>query len=257
MDKQDAKLILSNYTLGNEPLDDERFEAAKAMTAADPDLAAWWKAQKAEDQLIRERLARSTVPEDLRSALHETLLHQRAKGPILRRFRSWVAIAASLALVSYLAIVFGIDRSDDYQGPLQNRAYNYSVDGPRLKYFDRDPQNLKTWLTQNGFDLPLQLPPKLLELEGIGCRPLNWSEQRVALMCFNADTVYHLFIGRGQDFPEFSASEEIGYTSYENGWTLSKWRDGEHIFVLSAKATANEMAGFLASYDPAARVGRL
>ncbi|MBD5780579.1 hypothetical protein IEN85_13845 [Pelagicoccus sp. NFK12] len=250
MDKQEAKLILSSYTLENEPSNDPQFDAAKAVAANDPELASWWKSQKQADQSLSASLRSFEVPADLRSALKVTIAEKERKRLRFAQARKWFSIAAAFVLCSYLFFEYGIDRSDDYTGPLAQRAFDYSVDGPRLSYFDRDTSKLQTWLTQNGFDLPDQLPPKLLALEGVGCRPLDWSQEKVALMCFNADTVYHLFIGMENDFPEFEASEQIGYAQQDNGWTVSKWRDQDYLFVLTAKATVDEMSQFLASYAP-------
>ncbi|MDQ8205378.1 hypothetical protein [Pelagicoccus sp. SDUM812003] len=248
MDSQKAKLILSNYTLGPEPNEDETFDAARRFAAQDPELASWWERQKQEDRAIQEKLDASAPPADLRAALHATIEYQQSAKR--RRFvllRNWISLAAAFVLGIGIYYQYGIDRSDDYSGTLTQMAYQYSVDGPRLKYFDKDTQNLRQWLTSNGFDLPEQLPPKLLDQEGIGCRPLDWSTQRVALMCFNAETVYHLFIGQEGDFPEFDASSEIEYASYDDGWTISKWKDQEHLFVLTAKAPPEQMSNYLAS----------
>jgi len=250
MDKQEAKLILSSHTLGEEPLGNERFDAAKALLERDEELASWWKTQKEIDETMSQSLRRFEVPADLHSALKMTLADKERKRLRFVRARNWLSIAAIFAIGFGLYFQYGIDRSDDYTGPLANRAFEYSVDGPWLTYFDRDTSNLKNWLTENGFSLPENLPPKLLALEGIGCRPLDWSNERVALMCFNADTVYHLFIGKERDFPNFEASEQIGYASKEEGWTMSKWKDNDHLFVLTAKATVDEMSQFLASYTP-------
>ncbi|MDQ8185528.1 hypothetical protein [Pelagicoccus sp. SDUM812002] len=250
MDKQEAKLILSSYTLGGEPANDERFDAAKSLAESDKELAAWWESEKKTDRIHSRSMRSFEVPPDLHSALKMTLAERERKRIRFAVARKWFSIAAAFVLCSYVFFEYGIDRSDDYTGPLAERAYNYSVDGPRLSYFDRDTSKLQTWLVDNGFELPSQLPPKLLALEGIGCRPLDWSQEKVALMCFDADTVYHLFIGMKDDFPEFEASENIGYAQKGNGWTVSKWKDQDYLFVLTAKATVDEMSQFLASYAP-------
>lgn len=250
MDKQEAKLILSSYTLGNEPEKDAKFEAAMSFAQNDAELREWWETQKSTDQSLAQALQKASVPDDLRSALHATVEESSRKRTLFVQFRKWASIAAALVMCSYIFFEYGIDRSDDYQGPLVERAYNYSADGPRLKYFNKDTSSLRTWLTSNGIAVPKQLPPKLLELEGIGCRPLDWSEERVALMCFNAETVYHLYIGMAEDFPEFDASEEIGYSQYAGDWTVSKWKADEYLFVLTAQAEPDQMQQYLASYDP-------
>lgn len=250
MDKQEAKFILSSYTLDNEPSNDERYIAARGLAESDAELADWWKTQKQADQAISKSLRSFAVPPDLQSALRLTIADKERKRLRFASARKWFSIAAAFMFCSYLFFEYGIDRSDDYEGPLAQRALDYAVDGPRLSYFNRDTTKLKTWLTDNGFDLPSQLPPKLLALEGVGCRPLNWSDEGVALMCFNADTVYHLFVGKEKDFPAFEASENIGYAQQGNGWTVSKWKDQDYLLVLTAKATVDEMSQFLANYAP-------
>lgn len=250
MDKHEAKLILSSYTLENEPANDARFNQAAKLAESDTELSEWWEEHKQGDALLRGKLAETTVPHDLRAALNESLHGQRQRRATFRQLRNYFAIAASFVLAGYVYFQYGIDRSDDYSGPLAQRAYDYSSDGPRLSYFNKDTQKIRNWLGESGIELPNNLPPKLLELEGIGCRPLNWSEERVAIMCFNADTVYHLFVGHQDEFESFDASKEIGYDQYSNGWAISKWKNDDYVFVLTAKTSTSNMASFLASYTP-------
>lgn len=253
MDKQKAKLILSSYTLGNEPANDEEFESAKELALTDAELSEWWSVQKKNDRSVRDSVQDFEVPSDLQSALKLTVADQERKRLRFAQARKWFSIAALFMLGFTLFFKYGIDRSDDYTGPLAERAFEYSVDGPRLSYFNEDTSSLKSWLVENGFAVPANLPPKLLAQEGIGCRPLNWSDEKVALMCFNADTVYHLFIGMENDFPAFEASGKIGYEGKKNGWTVSKWKEQDYLFVLTAKATVDQMSEMLASYTPSNR----
>ncbi|MBC2605257.1 DUF3379 family protein [Pelagicoccus albus] len=257
MDKQEAKLILSSYTLGHEPDDDEKFEAAKKLTENDSELSAWWEEQKSSDQKLSASLKSVPVPADLQSALKLSMADRQRKRLRFIQTSKWLSMAAAVAMAFTLFFKYGIDRSDDYQGPLAQRAFNYSVDGPRLSYMDRDTGNLKNWLAASGFSLPQQLPPKLLELEGVGCRPLEWAENKVAIMCFNADTVYHLFIGSEEDFPNFEASEIIGYEQANEDWAISKWKQDDHLFVLTAKTTVDQMSAYLADYSPSSLSGQL
>lgn len=253
MDKQEAKLILSSHTLGKEPVGDSQFDAAKALLEKDEELTEWWKDQKETDAAMSQSLRSFEVPADLHSALKMTIADKERKRLRFAKARNWFSIAAVFILGFGLFFQYGIDRSDDYTGPLAERTLNYSVDGPWLKYMDKDTSNIRNWLTSNGFSLPDTLPPKLLALEGIGCRPLDWSNEGVALMCFNADTVYHLYVAKEQDFPDFDATNEIQYATYDDGWTSKRWKDNDHILILNAKATVDEMSQFLASYTPSAK----
>lgn len=250
MTSKDAKRILSTYTLADEPGDDPSFRKAKEMLAADSELAAWWEEQRKTDQAVRDRLSQTPVPADLRAALSENLADQRRIAARRARIRKWSGLAASFLMAAYLFFHYGIDRSDDYTGPLPSRAYAYSSDGIRLSYFDRDPQKLQEWLEARGVELPDHLPPKLLALEAIGCRTLEWAPSDVALLCFDAETVYHLFVARKEEFPANEVSQEFDYEHYADGWTISQWTDGDFVFVLTGKTTQEEMSDYLASYNP-------
>ncbi len=59
MDKHEAKLILSSYTLENKPDSDPRFNKAAELAANDPELTDWWNEQQAGDALIKEQLAQT------------------------------------------------------------------------------------------------------------------------------------------------------------------------------------------------------
>lgn len=250
MTSKDAKLILSSYTLADEPKDDPRFRKAKELLSTDCELAAWWDEQRKTDQAVRDRLSLVPVPADLRAALAENIADQRRIAASRARIRNWSGLAASFLMAAYLFFNYNIDRSDDYTGPLPSRAYAYSSDGIRLSYFDRNPQKLQEWLEARGVELPDRLPPKLLALEAIGCRSLEWAPSQVALLCFDAETVYHLFIARKEEFPATEVSQEFDYEHYADGWTISQWTDGDFTFVLTGKATREQMADYLASYNP-------
>ncbi len=99
------------------------------------------------------------------------------------------------------------------------------------------------------FQLPDRLPTRFLEQEGIGCRPLDWSDNKVAIICVNAGVVYHLFVTKEADFAETRLSESIQFEERKAGWTVSKWKSQGHLFVLTAKANPEELGNMLAGYS--------
>ena len=250
MDKVEAKLILANYTLGERPKDDPRFDEAWLVAESDPDLMAWWERERSQDATVQEKLLQFEPPSDLKAALSASM-ESAAKGKAMRRtvFR-YLALAASLVLAFNIYYRYGIDRSDEYTGPLVDRAFNYSFDGPWLSYFNEDTTKITDWLESQDFEVPEQLPPKFLAQTGIGCRPLNWSDSRVAIICVDAETVYHLFVARKDDFQDVELSSEIAFEPRKAGWTVSKWESGDHLFVLTAKANQDSLESMLAEYRP-------
>ncbi len=250
MDKSEAKLILASHTMGPEPLDDSQFVEAKRLAKDDPELMEWWEASKRFDAGMAKKLNDLKTPEDLRASLLATVESGSRRRVITRKVYRYLSMAASLVLIGYIYSAFIVDRSDDYTGPLLERAYAYSVDGPRLDYFSKDSSDLVSWLTEEGFELPPNLPPKLLAQEGIGCRRLNWSESTVAILCFNAEEVYHLYIANKTEFAEFEVVENFEYEEREKGWTISKWEKDDFVYILAAKSTPLNMSSMLANYTP-------
>ncbi|MEM9157869.1 MAG: hypothetical protein AAGB46_02380 [Verrucomicrobiota bacterium] len=250
MDEAEAKLILASHTLGPQPEGDPRFDEALAVAESSPELSAWWDETKQTDKAAQEKIRSFEPPADLRAALNASLDSASAWRIRRRRFTQLFALAACLVLFFTVGLDMLIDRSDEYAGPLAERAYQYSYDGPRLSYFNKDTQKIQDWLIEQNFDLPDQLPPQLLAQEGIGCRPLDWSDSRVAILCFNADTVYHLFVGQESEFADFEASEKFKYDYKDTGWTVTTWKSNGYALVLTAKATPQDMTRMLASYTP-------
>lgn len=250
MDKEEAKLILANYTLVDPPKDDPLFQEALNAAERDASLMEWWIQAKKDDQRIRDGLKTYGPPPELRTALSssmEGVAKQRSRRRTIVRY---LALAASLTLAVNIYFKFIVDHSDSYSGPFVDRAFNYSFDGPRLKYFNKDTTKITDWLVSQNFDLPDELPERFLDQKGIGCRPLNWSDNKVAIICVNAGVVYHLFVTKEEDFSETQLTESIQFEERKAGWTVSKWKSQGHLFVLTAKANPDELGYMLAGYSP-------
>ncbi len=250
MDKVEAKLVLANYTLGPPPENDSRYEEALSVAERCPDLMDWWTRAKEDDSVISGRLQEFAPPPDLRAALEASVENASVWRNRRRRFVRYLALAASFVVFAGIYFEFVVDRSDEYAGPLVDRAFNYSFDGPRLKYFNKDTTKITDWLEAQNFELPGQLPPKFLAQEGIGCRPLNWSESRVAIICVDAEVVYHLFVAKESEFEDVDASDTLEFEPRKAGWTVGKWKSQGHLFVLTAKASQDRLESMLAEYTP-------
>ena len=122
---------------------------------------------------VKGRLRSFESPLELRAALGASMENASKKRYFCRTFTRYLALAVSLVVVTGIYFQFLVDRSDEYTGPLLDRAFNYSFDGPTLKYFNKSTAKITEWLVEQNFDLPPQLPPRFLAQEGIGCRPLN------------------------------------------------------------------------------------
>jgi len=254
MDKEEAKLVLADKTFdnleGSSFKEDPKIQEVLRLLEADAELSDWWSENIETDRAFQKKIEDFAPPADLKASLYASLEQQQKGITTRRRIIQWLSIAASLVLVGMIGSHFIIDRTNEFEGPLDKIALEYSMYGPRLSFFNKDSAKLVEWLTEQNIDLPAELPKNLLDQKGIGCRPLDWSENRVAIMCFNAETVYHLFIAQDKDFEDFKNDPNIGYESPNKKWTVSSWKSGEHVFVLAAKATIPRMEEMLAGYNP-------
>jgi len=250
MDREEAKLVLEGFTLQGESREPGFVQEAKNRLDADPELRLWWEEARQGDELVKDKVLEFAPPRELRAAIRASVRSSVAWRGYRRRAVQFLGLAASVALVGVFLRFTVFDRSDDYTGPLVDRAFQYAYDGPTLSYFNRDVQKIADWIEKQDFELPDQLPPKLFEQEGIGCRPLKWSESRVVLMCFRADTTYHLFVAREEEFDDFSASDSFEFESRQDGWSVSKWSSNGYALVLTAQTEESRLASMLASYTP-------
>tara|TARA_B100000902_G_C27067175_1_gene792139 strand:- start:485 stop:670 length:186 start_codon:yes stop_codon:yes gene_type:complete len=58
----------------------------------------------------------------------------------------------------------------------------------------------------------------------------------VAMICVDAEVVYHPFVAKGEEFEEGKMLDKFEYEKRRSGWTLSKWESQGRVIVLTAKA---------------------
>jgi len=98
----------------------------------------WWIRAKKGDQRFQEELKVNWPPTELRTALASSMEGVANLRNRRRTFVRYLALAASLVLAVNIYFKFIVDHGDFYEGPLVDRAFDYSLDGPRLKYFNED-----------------------------------------------------------------------------------------------------------------------
>lgn len=208
----------------------------------------WWIRAKKGDQRFQEELKVNWPPTELRTALASSMEGVANLRNRRRTFVRYLALAASLVLAVNIYFKSIVDHGDFYEGPLVDRAFDYSLDGPRLKYFNEDVTKITDWLKAQNIELPARLPERFLQQKGIGCRPLGWSGSKVAIICVDAGVVYHLFVAKEADFSETQLLGSFQFEERQAGWTDSKWKSQGHFFVLTAKANTDDLKRMLAGY---------
>ena len=246
MDNQAIRSALSAYRAGESFADASRFEAAHREVRTNPELAEWWKNEQELDRLIGLKLEKVVIPAGLKARLltaERTAVPNRATWP-----RKIALLAASIVL---LAVFFGSWRGL-FQPPSALADYRDEMVSfvrldPSLDLKTSQLSEVSTFLKQHDAPSDLTLPPRLQQLNPVGCRTLRFRGQEVALVCFRSEQgdLMHMFVvnrkamGRLQDdnaSPQFAA---------QGDWMTATWMDHEQAYLLTAKVSRETLAKYL------------
>lgn len=204
MDNEQAKLILSAYRPGGQDASDPFFAEALAQARMDPELSAWFAAQRQIDQIACEALQAVTPPHGLRESLlidrKVVRMSDRIRGQRWTRPTSWMAVAA---LVFFL-LGIGLLMQPHFQEPQpMNRQqfaevlYDLTATGNiTLGKMASNQAELRAWLAEQGAPHDFPVPDSLHETGSIGCQSFDFNGAKVSLLCFmlDKDQLVHLFV---------------------------------------------------------------
>lgn len=238
MTKDDAKLILQCCRDPGQALDDPLVAEALALAQHDPDLRAWWEAERALDAALSRRLKQTTVPSDLATRI---ITARRRHRPLRRSATVYLALAAMFILLGLLFAIF-IPRKTPAGGePLA--AFRQDMSEflrvfPKLDLETDKLSEVRAWLAQKPWLANPAIPNGLQKFPSIGCREVVWRDQRAALVCFMVDgEVIHLFLLPASSFPNANirpqdAAQPAGIFS------TSVWRSGDTLCLAMTKGDA-------------------
>jgi hypothetical protein len=81
MDKEHARFVLRSYRANDGDLDDPEFADALAVAASDPEIGAWFAAERANDAAFASAIASLELPGNLRNEILDALAYQRGDLP--------------------------------------------------------------------------------------------------------------------------------------------------------------------------------
>ncbi len=242
MDNQEAKFILQAYRPSGSDAAAPEMQEALAQARRDPSLGKWFENECAIDSAIANKLKTCPVPEGLRASILAGAKLTRSM-PWWRQ--TWVLAAACVALLLTLAGLY-YPRAVPPGLGLESFAANYTANGIYLQNETPDLAKIRSWLAVKGVELPQQLPQKLTELEGMGCRSIEYDGVKVALICFyKGDKGYHLFMAKKADMPGGEFPDNLRISSQAKGWNTAAWSDSTHRYVLVTDASRDELASYL------------
>jgi hypothetical protein len=264
MDKTEAKLLLQACRSNGQDDNLPAFAEALALVERDPELKAWWEAQRAFDRAISAKLNEIPLPADL----HATILAGRKIEQMTPRnhFTNWLAFAAMLAVCVGLGFHFygGVQNHTSPQGaPLAvatsapapvpavaSHDYETGVfaflDSPSISLAmnSSDHDQVAAWLKQHASPTGT-IPAKMATLPTAGCQTFAVHGHTVSLICFALDGggYAHLFVVEKQALadppgssPEF---KQIG------AWNMAAWSDDTHSYMLATQSDPDKLKQLL------------
>lgn len=247
MDEREARLILRSFRPGTEDEHDPHFAEALREAEGNRELAQWLEDEQAFDRVIAAKLA--ALPEPF--GLKTRLLAQSA-APAKARTPSWslaTALAAVAALLFLAAQIISLFRAN---APATGTVANYTEEmvsfirlPPSLELETHDLGVIKGWL-QPKHSLPVDVPPRLVDLQALGCRILSFRGHHVILICFAREDarLAHLFVVDRTVLPDLRAGS--GPVFNRSGeWMTASWVEGDQVYMIAVQGDEATVKKFL------------
>jgi hypothetical protein len=181
-----AKFVLNAYRPNGADAQDPVFRDALEQAARDPELAAWFKEQRAFDSLVAGKLAEFQPPTTLYSSILAGIANRSSVSQF--NFRPLLALAAVLILSGMILIPMYLTSSSRSQLVEQYQRANLTMLGsapaPNLDLVTGDFSRTQAYLADMNAPCIPSLPGSLLDLPTAGCKTLHWNGQQLSLTCF-------------------------------------------------------------------------
>ena len=247
MDKPEARLILQSFRPGTEDEADPHFAEALRETERDPELARWFQEEQAFDRSIAVKLSALPEPFGLKTRL---LAQAKARpGPSTSPWSLATALAAIAALLFLAAQIVSLFRSN---APATGTLANYAQEmvsfirvPPNLELESHDLGVIQGWLYPKR-GLPVDVPPRLVDFQALGCRILSFRGQDVVLICFAREDarLAHLFVVARSALPDLHRGKKPVFTQ-SGEWITACWEEGDQVYMIAVQGDEATVKKFL------------
>ena len=221
-------------------------EVREALTMAETDAEAQQLLHKEQafDTTFAAKLNATAVPQGLQARiLAAAAARTQTSARVATPFRpggifNWMPLSLAACLVALLALTVVFQ-----PGPVEATEINsltqyidavgdYSSRISGLNY-ENDVGEMREYLARMGSPVPESLPDVVANLQGFGCQPLDFDGIQASLICFEGDSLYHLFIAQRDAIPgETSLDETISRKCGE--FDTITWTSGDKVYVLTS-----------------------
>jgi len=235
---EEAKRILLISRTGTVDPDEPDVSEALSMAENNPELAHWLETQNALHQTLRAKFNEIKPPAGLKEQIISEHIASKQKKPLPRT--GWYALAAALALMATLAIVwYPKSNIDESLAVYQNAMVRAALSGYPMDLSTNSPAPVHAFLAQNKAPADFTLPSGLQHVAMVGCAVRDWQGAKVSLVCFStgkrlapgdASDLWLFVVDRNavKDAPD-KASVQLAKI---NRLMTATWTDGNKLYFL-------------------------
>jgi hypothetical protein len=242
---ENAKFILSAYRASGADAQDPTFQQALKQAARDPELGAWFSAQRDFDQLVSERLSGIKPPSNLRSAI---LNGMKTAQPV-KRFtpRVLLAIAAVAVAATLVSLPMTMTKRPVRMLPQFQQDVAAMLTAEPIPKLDMNADTLaEVDKYLDGLHAPCasSLPAGLQNMPTAGAKTFEWKGTTVSLTCFQlpGGDLLHMLVIDEKDLQPFQLRG--GIVEF-NGWRMKCLRANGKLLMFMTRETADQMQQYI------------
>lgn len=251
MNINEAKHLLLIYRPGTTDAEDPQIAEALALVAANPELARWLEAQKAQEAVLRAKFSQIAAP----AGLKEQIISEQAAGKrkLAMPKTGWFALAALFLLIAGLAIVWlPQSQPDDTLAVYQGGMARIALGGYSMDVITNNPAPVRAYLAQSHAPADFTMPTGLQQATLMGCAVREWEGAKVSLICFRTDKARSpsdqpdlwLFVVDRTAVKDSSVVAGMEFTKVNRLMTAT-WTDGDKVFFLGLDGQEADLKKYL------------
>lgn len=239
MNREEAKIILSAWRPGRDSAEgDALFQQALACIESDPELAEWFAAHQADDDLMRQALRKIEPPAHLRDAILAEAKIVPMASPAARRMPLAWAYAAAAAVFLLAAVLFipggvPVQSASAMETALAEIAEKH---GHAFGSKEGNLDEVRAWLAANGGAADFTVPAGLKNRGAVGCEVATIEGAKVSILCFHLGDqgTAHLYVVDrsllSNPPPQLNpAMKKIG------AYAMASWSEGGRSYFLAKR----------------------
>lgn len=255
MDKDQIRKNLSGYRPELYHDDDPAIAESLRLAKTDPELSAWLQEQIDFDRRVSDTMTSLLPPAGAKESLLEGYRSHQLPRPA-RRLLPGLAVAAALVISTALVakyflmpppVEFASHPAPTVEVFREQMAFFASQRFVLDQTFDTNAESA-LWLAEQNYPTIEEIPGKLVNFRGMGCKKFDWQNNKVGLICFrkSSNEIVHLFVlERTALTADKTNSRDLDELHVFHGRQTKGWEDQNHVYLLVGSQPGVEISGIL------------